>query len=329
MTDDPKPATRKNVAELSGVSGAVVSYVVNGGPRPVSAQTRERVLAAMQELNYRPNAAARALRLRRTNAIGLILPDISNPYFGEFAKAIEDAAFDRGFALILGNSSNDPDREAAQLDSFIDRQVDGLLVISVRRHAELSIVRDAQIPLVVIDQPEKGVDLPTVVIDNYRGARAAVEHLRSHGHRRIGLIGGPPLLPGSRARQAGWRDALNEIGDGQGVQAVAPFTRLGGLEAGLQLLSGPDRPSALFVSSDIQSIGVLRACAQLDLRVPDEVALISFDGTQAAEFTAPPLTVIHQPVDLIATAALDMLLAPTAQHKVVPYTLIPRASCGC
>ncbi|WP_163569815.1 LacI family DNA-binding transcriptional regulator [Fodinicola feengrottensis] len=171
MTDDPKPATRKNVAELSGVSGAVVSYVVNGGPRPVSAQTRERVLAAMQELNYRPNAAARALRLRRTNAIGLILPDISNPYFGEFAKAIEDAAFDRGFALILGNSSNDPDREAAQLDSFIDRQVDGLLVISVRRHAELSIVRDAQIPLVVIDQPEKGVDLPTVVIDNYRGAR--------------------------------------------------------------------------------------------------------------------------------------------------------------
>ncbi|WP_163569814.1 substrate-binding domain-containing protein [Fodinicola feengrottensis] len=151
-----------------------------------------------------------------------------------------------------------------------------------------------------------------------------MEHLRSHGHRRIGLIGGPPLLPGSRARQAGWRDALNEIGDGQGVQAVAPFTRLGGLEAGLQLLSGPDRPSALFVSSDIQSIGVLRACAQLDLRVPDEVALISFDGTQAAEFTAPPLTVIHQPVDLIATAALDMLLAPTAQHKVVVHSHSPR-----
>lgn len=333
--EGPKPATRMDVARLSGVSGAVVSYVLNGGPRPVSADTRARVLAAIEQLNYRPNAAARALRLRRTNAIGLILPDIGNPYFGEFAKAIEDAAFDRGYALLLGNSSNDPQREAAQLDSFIDRQVDGLLVISVRKYAELSVVREAKIPLVVIDQPEKGVDIATVVIDNYRGARAAVDHLRSHGHHRIALVGGPPQLPGSQARQAGWRDALADLAaeERQRLQVVAPFTRLGGLEATLQLMSTKDRPTAIFASSDVQAIGVLRACAQLGLRVPEDLALVSFDGTQGAEFTAPPLTVIRQPVEMIAGTALDMLLTPPGEldsrQRVVPHELIRRGSCGC
>lgn len=329
-----RPPTRQDVARLSGVSSAVVSYVVNNGPRPVAAQTRERVLAAMRELGYRPNAVARALRLRRTNSVGLIVPDISNPYFGEFAKAIEDSAFERSYALTLVNTSNDPERETAQLASLIDRQVDGLLMISVRHYDDLAPVEAAGIPLVVVDQLDESATVPTVVIDNYGGARAGVEHLLALGHRRVAMICGPSDLPGSVSRQRGWQDALSDAGfePHDGDRVIAPFTREGGLDAAMRLLDRSDRAHALFVSADIQAVGAVRACHALGLRIPEDVAVVSFDGTKESEFTTPALTVVRQPIELIARTAMDMLLGKDDvaknPHRVVPFELIRRRSSG-
>ncbi|HEX7106777.1 MAG TPA: LacI family DNA-binding transcriptional regulator [Acidothermaceae bacterium] len=328
------PTTRAEVASRAQVSPAVVSYVLNDGPRPVAPATRERVLKAIQELGYRPNAVARALVLRRTETIGLVVPDNSNPYFAELAKAIEDVAYSAGYAMVLGNSSNDSHRESAQLRTLSERQVDGLLFIGSSSHPDLSRLRGSGIPVVLLDRTSDDDSFPSVVVDNRAGARAGVEHLIRHGHRRVACIGGPEDLPAAAEREAGWRQALRTHRIARaGVLERSPFSRAGGYAATRRLLSSDERPSAIFASSDLQGIGALRACHEAGLRVPDDVALLAFDGTQESEYTTPPLSVICQPVNEIAARSLEILLADDGQqtrgHVVLQPTLKLRRSCGC
>lgn len=328
------PVTRAAVALRANVSTAVVSYVLNNGPRPVAPATRERVLRAIEELGYRPNAVARALKLRRTETIGLVVPDNSNPYFAELAKAIEDRAYLAGYALVLGNSSNDAKREAAQLRTIGERQVDGLLFIGSSPHADLSQLHDSGIPVVLLDRTSDDYAFPSVVVDNRAGARAGTEHLIRHGHRRVACIAGPTDIPAAEEREAGWRQALraHRIARG-GVLERAPFTREGGYLAARRLLSLSERPTAIFASSDLQGIGALRACHEARLRVPTDIALLAFDGTQEAEYTTPPLSVVCQPIEQIAATAIQILLGVEGtdgqRHIVLEPSLVLRASCGC
>ena len=330
---DAAGVTRADIARHAGVSGAVVSYVLNNGPRPVSAATRTRVLAAVGELGYRPNAVARALKLRRTHSLGLVVPDNSNPYFAELAKALEDAAFARGYALVLANSSGDPGREAAQLRALLDRQVDGLIVISVSAALDAEPLGGASVPLVLLDRAASEARYPTVVVDSQGGARAGTQHLMKHGHRLIGCIAGPEGLPSAAARRAGWRDAMVAAGPvPENLATAAPFSRAGGYVAARRLLVTRTRPTALFASSDVQAVGALHAVHELGLRVPEDLALVSFDGTEEAEFATPPLTVVQQPVRHIADAVLDLLACRPghpAGHVMLDYELIARQSCGC
>jgi LacI family transcriptional regulator len=329
-------ARRKDVARLAGVSDAVVSYVLNNGPRPVASATRERVLKAITELNYRPNATARALRLQRTNVIGLLVPDISNPYFSEFAKVAQEACFSLGYALIVADSSIDEGREAAQVRALLERQVDGVIDYGVQDTALLSLLTTAGVPTVSMDSQMENPQVPKVAIDDYAASRDAVAHLVSHGHTRIGYIGGPRDVPVSRARWRGWRDVMTESAPEVKVDELVinpPFSRAGGAAGAADLLSRPSPPTALFIASDLQAMGSLYACSVMGLSVPDDVAIISFDGTQETEYSVPPLTVVKQPVDELARTAVARVLDndPSAgpTRTVIAHSLVLRRSCGC
>lgn len=329
-------ATRSDVARRAGVSAAVVSYVLNDGPRPVAAATKERVLAAMVELDYRPNAIARALRARRTWTLGFVVPDLANPFFAELAGAVENSAFARGYAVLIGSSGEDADRERKYIRTFLGRQVDGLLLISVRSAPDLGAAATTGTAVLVLDRSSPGTTTD-LIVDDAQGALMGVNHLISHGHQRIGCIAGPADVEAAEDRRGGWMRALSEAGleASTSLEARSMFTRAGGYEAARELLSRVVRPTAVFASSDAQGIGALRAAADLSLRVPEDLAVLAFDGTEDSAYTVPRLSTMAQPVTEIAERALNHLAAriagipDTEQHPPLPLRLITRRSCGC
>lgn len=334
MNNHVKLATRVDVAKRAGVSTAVVSYVLNNGPRSVAPKTKEKVLRAVEELGYSPNAVARALKVRRTNTIGLLVPDISNPYFAELSKAIEDSAFVRGYSLLVGNSSNDPSRELMQIETFRARQVDGLLLVRTTRHNDKVLAHLDSLPTVVLDRIVPNERLSSVLVDNFGGAYAAVKHLIDHGHRMIACIGGPAGAPLADERVRGWVTAMAEHGlPTTDLSVRGAYSRLGGYEAALELFERKERPSAVFASSDLQGIGVLRACYEKGVKVPEDLAVFAFDGTSEAAFTAPPLSVVQQDMGRLAESAVSLvlseLIAANPVHHTAPFELVLRRSCGC
>ena len=315
------PVTRNDVAEYAGVSTAVVSYVVNEGPRKVAPETRARVLDAIRALGYRPNATARALRMGTTRTFGLITPDGGNPLFAELAKAIDREAAARGYVVLQTSADGDPLTERAKIAELLTRQVSGLLLVAPTADPSLD---DVEVPVIAINRV-----LPTVssVRPAYReGARLGVEHLISHGHRRIGLVIGGAGHP---ERELGWRDALEAAGLAEGPVARATFSREGGYRAAQTLLES--QPTAIFGSSDLQAIGVLRALHEAGVDVPGDVAVAAFDGTPETEYTWPPLTVVRQPVEQLAREAVRRLIEgeESTEALTVPTELILRRSCGC
>ncbi|MEU7862655.1 LacI family DNA-binding transcriptional regulator [Nonomuraea sp. NPDC049141] len=329
--------TRRDVARLAGTSDAVVSYVLNNGPRNVAPHTRERVLRAIDELGYRPNAVARSLRTSRTHTIGLVVPDNANPFFAELAREIEDVAFEHGLTLLLGNAMDDDDREAAYVRTLIDRQVDGLILIPAHGpHAWRSQLAASKVPCIVLDRELDDTPASHLLLDNEGGAYEATGHLLAHGQRRIGCVAGPKNIHPTVDRVAGWSRALTEAGlDPASMPLVnGPFGRRQGYLGGHELLSQEDRPTALFVTSDEQAIGVVRAAAELGLSVPGDVALCSFDGIAASSYTVPALTTMRQPIEVLGRRAVELLVAQIGdssggERVVLSATLIRRGSCGC
>lgn len=328
-----RAATRTDVARLAGVSTAVVSYVVNNGPRPVAAATKTRVLAAMEELDYRPNAVARALRMRSAQAVGLVVPDVSNTYFGALARELSVQAFTAGYALLLGDADNDIDRERAQVESLVSHQIDGLVIVSLD---PASVAETGTTPTVFLDQRSRPGQL-SVIVDDRGGAAQAVSHLIGHGRGRIALLSGPVGAPGVAERELGWRRELEEAGLPTNDELVArsEFSRAGGFEAAQDLLCRAEVPDAVFVTSDVQALGLLAAARRLGIDVPRDLAVVSFDGTEDAVFSDPPLTAIEQPIRRIAEAALDAVLHKDPECGIsdtpltIPVELVVRESCGC
>ena len=317
------PVTRNDVAQYAGVSTAVVSYVVNEGPRPVAPETRDRVLEAIRVLGYRPNATARALRMGTTRTFGLITPDGGNPLFAELAKAIDKEAAARGYVVLQTGADGDPATEQSKIAELLIRRVSGLLLVAPTEDPDLS---ETDIPVIAINRV-----LPTVssVRPQYReGARRGVEHLLEHGHRRIGLV-----IGGGRSgeRELGWRDALRAAGLEDGPIARTTFSRRGGYDAGRELLTATNRPTAVFASSDLQAVGVLRAIHEAGLRIPDDIAVLAFDGTAETEYSWPPLSVVRQPLERMAREAVSRLIDGQDAVEAVTYPtdLIIRSSCGC
>lgn len=331
----PQPrgqVTRSDVARYAGVSTAVVSYVVNAGPRPVAEATASRVREAIRVLGYRPNASARALRTGSTRMLGLVVPEIGNPLFAELAVAVEQTAAKLGHAVILVNSESDPRIERRLIQSLVARQVDGIILSTVQYGSAVVDLSTLGMPSVLLNTFEGRDGLETVGVDARAGARAGVEHLLSHGHTRVALIIGEPG-DGIEAREQGWLDATRAAGLLDGPLVRAAFTRRGGYEAALRLFDGPHPPTALFASSDMQAVGALRALAELGLRVPDDVAVVCFDGTDEADYATPQLSAVRQPVEQMAEEAVVRLVSPREGEPPhhVSFTPVLRTgrSCGC
>jgi len=313
--------TRADVARYAGVSSAVVSYVINDGPRPVAQATAARVRDAIAVLGYRPNTTAQALRRGSSRLLGHVVPDLGNPLWAEFALAVEAVAAARGYDVLLASSEGGADDEHRRVETLSARGVDAVIVTSVLARPDL-VSRGSGVPLVLLNTFFEVPGFPSLGVDAFGGAQEATEHLLGHGYGTVGLVIGGET---GELREQGWR-----AGGGTGPIARGEFSRHGGYEAGKRMFGSSDRPRAVFVASDMQAVGVLRALYELGLDVPGDVAVVSFDGTVETEFTNPQLTTVRQPVRAMADAAVARALGEdSSERRVLPAELVLRASCGC
>lgn len=331
MSTPSRRATRDDVARLAKTSTAVVSYVINDGPRHVSEERRQRVLAAMAALDYHPNALAQKLGATETRTLGMIVPNISNAYFSELALAVEDESVGHGRLLFLGNSNEDVAREGAYLESFIRQRVDGILIIGVAQSVTIERARRAGIAVVVVDRDLDDDDVVTVSIDHRAAARAATEHLLGHGHRAIACVTGPEGQAVAIDRLRGWEDALRSAGIDPGAQRIvrSPFSVTGGRQAWAEIASSG--ATAVFLGSDDQARGFIAAAHDAGSGIPSSLAVVSVDGTREGAQGSPTLTAVRQPYREIARIAIGALLDPPGapDHIYVDADLRLGRSCGC
>jgi len=304
-------ATIADVAARAGVSTATVSRVLNGAGR-ASPETRERVIAAARALDYRPSGIARSLKLRATRTLGLIVTDIENPYFPALVRAVEDAARAAGYAILLGNAADDPEREAAYLDLLVERRVDGVVIAASSlgiRHREW--LAGPPLPVVLVNTVAPDSPIPAIVSDNRAGARSAGAHVVSLGHRRLGYLGAPARNVDSPAREAGVGDAMTVAGlDPTAlIVEVGPATVGGGEAAMTAMLARRPAPTAVLAYNDLMAIGSLRALRAHGLRCPDDVSVVGFDDVELARYVEPALTTVAQDQATMGELAVRALSA--------------------
>jgi LacI family transcriptional regulator len=323
--------TARDVAERAGTSTAVVSYVFNNGPRPVAPKTRQRVLDAAAELQYRPNALARALSAGRTFSIGIVVPHIRNPYFAALAEQLEAGTRARSHLLLIGDSGGDSAQEQSHLTSFIERQVDGIVLVSVRSQPELVGLDTAGIPVVALHRMPGGSRASSLAIDSVAAAATAAGHLVSHGYRSIGVLTGPINSPGTEEHLIGVAEATR----GHRVKVehrTSEISRYHATEVTSSWLAD-ERPRAIYCATDEQAFGVLFAAWRAGLSVPDDLAVLGGDGTAECAVTIPPLSAIQRPVPQLATRSIELLLDASPGDGPVtitlPHELVRRESCGC
>lgn len=304
--------TVRDVAERANVSISTVSRVLTGNAR-VSPELRERVIAAVEELGYRPNALARGLRLRRTAVIGLLLPDISNPFFGQLARVVEEAANKRGYAILLCNSQNNRERELQYLDLLRSQQVDGVLVVTsgaVGDELE-EFFKLTGAAVLALDRRIPNFAGPWIGVDPYPGACAAVRHLLELGHRRIGIVRGVKGSFSSDERYNAITRALDELGLPQERWTwTGEYTLETGVEAGTALAALPqeERPTAVIATSEFTAYGLIEGASRHGLVVPEQLSVVGYDNTAFAEVFRPALTVVAQPIEEMGTLAVDSIL---------------------
>ena len=301
--------TMREVAAVAGVSLSTVSRVVNGG-EGVRADLAVRVRDAVELLGYRHNLTASALRRAdgSSASIGLIVEDVSNPFFGAVHRGVEDVARARGMLTLVGSSDEEPERERELAEAFGQRGVDGLvLATSVADSSYLVRERAAGVALVFVDRPPRFLDADTVVTDNAGGARAAVEHLLEAGHRRIGFLGDRPDVHTAAERLRGYRETLARHGVEEELDLIRhpQFRGVDAYETTCELLRGNDPPTALFTSQNLITIGAVRALHSLGLH--EQVALVGFDDIVLADAVSPGLTVVAQDPGGLGRAAAELL----------------------
>ena len=303
-------ANIKDVALHASVSVTTVSHVVNG-TRFVSEVARQRVEAAVRELGYVPSAVARSLKHNTTRTFGMVIPNNSNPYFAEIIQGVEARCFAAGYNVILCNSNDDPERQAAYLRVLAEKRIDGLIFVVTGSDAVVrATLGGINTPLVLLDREVSGVSSDLVEVNHVLGSQMATEHLLELGHPRVACISGPPGLSPSSQRRAGWKDALEKAGVERKESDLArgDFTARGGYLAMQTLLKRRPRPTAVFACNDLMAVGALTAAREAGIAVPQQLSIVGFDDIELAAFSAPPLTTVAQPKLEIGTLAAELLL---------------------
>lgn len=331
--------TVKDIAQAAGVSITTVSLVLSGRECRISMETRERVQKIARELDYQPNHLARSLVTRKSQTIGLIIPDISNLFFSELAKGVEIEAQRREYNIIFSNSNEDGSADIKNLRILLNKSVDGLIIVPSIKERELSLISEFsrilsghKLPVVIVDRMLPGIECDFVTLDNREGGYIATKHLLELGHRRIGCITGPKDLMSSNMRYRGYCDALNQYGIPVDENLVYNGNyRLNSGVEGAEILINRN-VTAIFACNDMMACGAYRQSCIMNKKIGSELSLVGFDDIPFAEMLEHPLTTIHQPVYDIGKNSCRMLMdildgAITDIHKIkYSPTLIVRST---
>lgn len=330
----------KTLASHLGISPSTVSRVLSGRGDAfrISKATQEKILSKARSLGVRANEVARSLRLSTSHTIGLIIPDISNPFFASLARAVERQARKRGYTVLLADSQESVTGETECVRMLTDRQIDGLILAPVGGQANhLKSLLPSMLPVVQVDRALPQFHAPSVVADNFSGARDAIRFLVARGHRRIACVQGSEDSSVIAERVRGYREGLKEAGIRfrKGWLAGGEHSMQVARDATLSLLLDSAAPTALLALSNLLALGALQAAQEAGVRVPDQLSLITFDEQPWASLLSPPLMTIAQPVENMGVTAVELLLAMVeepgkraSRPKVVtlPVSLIERAS---
>jgi len=304
-------STLKDVAMLAGVHSSTVSRVLRGKENiPVSEETRQRILEAVRQLNYRPDKTARALRMRKSDAVGLVIPNIASPYFSGIAKELDILCHNAGYSLMIYDTNENQEKEIVVIEDLLSRGVDGFVIAPVQdADSHIRQLVEQNIPLVLIDRDFETMETHAVICDDEMSAYKAVSYLSDLGHKRIGFVSGRQNLYPVLKRLDGYRKGLNDFN----LEKDPAFIASGGptLESGyastVNLLSLPNKPTALLVSGTIITVGVLKAIQEKGLSIPEDVSIISYTDTIYAPFLSTPITTISHSVKEIAEKAFELL----------------------
>ncbi len=304
-----RQVTIRDVADAAGVSKATASRVLSGHPA-TSAAARDAVEAAARRLGFRPNAQARSLRSTRTRTLGLLLPDVRNPFFADLAHAVEQRARTHGYLTLFGNTNESIEQQDRYIDLMLSQRVDGLIAAPQGDEADLGILLGSGVPLVFVDRVIDGVEVPSVRPDNSTGINEAVRHLTSRGHRRIGYIGGPQNTSTGRERLQTYREALAEEGADDDAELTydGDFQTASGARGAHTLLDLENPPTALLVADGLMGIGAAGMLKERGIRPGADLAFIAHDDLQAFALLNPALTVIAHDIAAMGRLAVDALI---------------------
>ena len=336
---DEAMATMKDVAKEAGLSLGTVSNVINN-LSTVTEENRMKVMEAIKKLKYRPNIAARTLKTNTSKSIGLIIPDITNPFYPELARGVEDAAREFGYTVFLCNNDRDAIKERQYSDAFVEKNVDGIILVkSSLTYSVLNEIAE-KCKIVLIDYSGENPQFDSIDVDDYKGAIQAMTFLHQNSHQRIAFIGGVPDSKSSKSRMQAYVNFLNEkklkiddllIKEGR-------FDWQSGYNAALELLNLPIPPTAIFAANDLMAIGAIKAIRERHLQVPYDISVIGYDDIGMAALCTPELTTIRQPKYEMGTLSVEMLIKRVENaiveetvkiiKKVMDTTLIVRESVG-
>ncbi len=304
--------TISDIAKICGVSKATVSRVINNKSEGVGADTKERILETIKELNYRPNVLARSIAGVESKMIGVVVPDITNPYFPQLVRGIDDYLSDLGYTIFLCNSDNDSEKEKRHLYSFVDKRVDGIILATGMDNMEiLDIIKQYNIPIVCVDRVLNTSNIDaSVSVNNINGAMSATLYLMDKGNQKIAFLGGKKEVVNTIERKKGYEKAFklrNQPID-EHLMLFGDFTIDSGMEMAKKLMNYTEDIDALFVGGDVIAIGVIKYLKSIGKRIPEDIEIIGFDGIELGQVFDPNLSTVSQPIYEMATQISKMLI---------------------
>jgi DNA-binding LacI/PurR family transcriptional regulator len=313
-----------DIAKLAGVSTATVSKVFNETGK-ISEETKKKVFEISKELNYQPSMLASALTGKKTFTIGLLIPDLVNPFFAELARNVEDRAHDLGFNLVICNTDNDMNKEVKYIQLLRQKSVDGIIVATgVRNDAFLKELIVQNVPIALVAREMSVLAASTVLVDDFAGGYSATSHLIELGHKRIAIISENINVTSSKERVRGYRHALEEAGIlfDEELVIVSDFSVETGKKVALKLLDWPTRPTAIFACNDLLAIGAMQAAKERKINVPDQLSIVGFDNTILATITDPPMTTIAQPIQEMGHQVVNLITQEINSEKSVKQRVV-------
>ncbi|MFN0086165.1 MAG: LacI family DNA-binding transcriptional regulator [Blastocatellia bacterium] len=319
----------RDIARLADVSTATVSHVING-TRYVSDEVKEKVREVIERTGYTPNAHARSLATRQNHTFGLILSDISNPFFPELVKSIQECAIEQGYEITMTNTNYDPERAVSSVQRMLEQRVSGVAVMTSEMDASLAARLAArEVAVVFLDVGEVGPYVSNIVINYEKGIRAGVEHLLELGHRRIEYISGPLRLKSAQRRHLAFTKTMKKYASSLHTEPLifeGDFKATGGRQAVIEMLRRHPLPTAIIAANDLMAIGAIRELRKAGLRVPGDISVVGFDDILFSALTDPPLTTLALPREEIGRAAIGALLQTikTPDRAGREYRISPR-----